>query len=63
MRDTYSELDHYMMEYEILLEQTGLPYCDYKVYDSKKSGIRPIEKFQRGIHKLLKILRAQENKL
>ena len=46
MRDTYSELDHYMMEYEILLEQTGLPYCDYKVYDSKKSGIRPIEKFQ-----------------
>ena len=42
MRDTYSELDHYMMEYEILLEQTGLPYCDYKVYDSKRSGIRPI---------------------
>ena len=32
LRESFSDLDHFMMEYESLIERTGMPYCDYKVY-------------------------------
>ena len=32
LREQENELDHYMVEYEQLIETQGMPYCDYKIY-------------------------------
>lgn len=64
VRDKYSELDHYMTEYEDYIATYGLPYCDYKLYrHSKTRKIPPMEKFRVGMHRILKIIKSSKSQV
>jgi len=47
-----------MSEYEEYIEENGLPYCDYKLHRGKDWDITPIEKFQNGINRIIRISKS-----
>ena len=63
LRESENELDHYMLEYEQLIETQGMPYCDYKIYRGKRHEIKPIEKFRLAVQRVKKIIKAQDTKI
>lgn len=58
MRLDYDELDDNMNEYEDYIQQNGLPYWDYKFHRGKDWDISPIEKFQNGINRIIRIVKS-----
>lgn len=58
MRSEYEELDDSIAEYEQYIEENGLPYCDYKLHRGQEWDISPIEKFQNGIHRIIRIVKS-----
>lgn len=58
MRQKYNDLDKRMSEYELYIEQNGLPFCDYKLYRTKNNDIKPIEKFKNGVKRIMRILNS-----
>ena len=63
LREQENELDHYMVEYEQLIETQGMPYCDYKIYWGKWNEIKPVEKFKLAVQRVKKIIKAQDTKI
>lgn len=58
MRQEYEELEDNMSEYEQYIEENGLPYCDYKLHRGSEWEITPIEKFQNGINRIIRIVKS-----
>ena len=58
MRIEYDELDDSIEEYEKYIGENGLPYCDYKFHRGKEWNISPIEKFQNGINRIIRIIKS-----
>lgn len=58
MRAEFDELDDNLSEYEEYIEENGLPYCDYKLHRGKSLDISPLEKFQNGIHRIIRIVKS-----
>lgn len=58
LRDKYEDLDKIMNEYETYLDENGLPYCDYKLYRNKHLKMRPLEKFQYGVKRIIRIVKS-----
>lgn len=54
----YDELDEKLDEYEQYIEDNGLPYCDYKLHRGSNVEEKPIEKFQNGIHRIIRIVKS-----
>ena len=58
MRGEYEELDDNLFEYEEYINENGLPYWDYKLQRGKDWNISPIEKFQNGINRIIRIVKS-----
>lgn len=61
MREQVEDLDYNMIEYERYIDENGLPYCDYRIYRHGHLKLRPIEKFQVGIRRIMNILRSYKS--
>jgi hypothetical protein len=61
LRDTYEDLDKVMSEYQVYIEDNGLPYCDYKLYRTKHLNMTPLEKFQYGVKRIMRIVRSYKS--
>lgn len=57
-REKFDSLDKKLIEYEKYIEENGLPYCDYKLYRSPEDMATPIQKFQQGIKRIIRIVKA-----
>lgn len=58
LRETNSDLDKILAEYETYLDSNGLPYCDYKLYRNKHLNMTPIEKLRYGIKRIIRIVKS-----
>lgn len=58
LREKYEDLDRVMNEYETYLDDNGLPYCDYKLYRNKHLNMKPQEKLQYGIKRIIRIVKS-----
>ncbi|CAI2370632.1 unnamed protein product [Moneuplotes crassus] len=61
MREQVEDLDYNMTEYEQYIDENGLPYCDYRIYRHGHLKLRPIQKFQVGIRRIINILRSYKS--
>jgi hypothetical protein len=58
MRMDFEEINDNLTEYEKYIDENGLPYCDYKMHRGKDWEISPIEKFQHGINRIIRIVKS-----
>lgn len=61
MREHIEDLDYNMEDYEKYIENNGLPYCDYRIYRHGHLMLKPIQKFQYGIRRIINILRSYKS--
>ena len=61
MRGIYDELDENISDWEKYIKENGLPYCDFQFNQSKEFDLSPIEKFQNGINRLIRILKSYKS--
>ncbi|CAI2362152.1 unnamed protein product [Moneuplotes crassus] len=61
MRLVYEELDDSMCELEDYIENYQLPYCDYKLQRGKDWDLKPIQKFQNGINRIIRIVKSYQS--
>jgi hypothetical protein len=54
----FEEINDNLTEYEKYIDENGLPYCDYKMHRGKDWEISPIEKFQHGINRIIRIVKS-----
>ena len=60
-RDKFDSMNIALTEYENYIEDNGLPYCDYKMYRTRNTTIKPIQKFQYGIHRIMRIVKSYQS--
>ncbi|CAI2361263.1 unnamed protein product [Moneuplotes crassus] len=61
LRVIFEELDDNMCEYEDYIENHQLPYCDYKLHRGIDWDITPIQKFQNGINRIIRIVKSYKS--
>lgn len=61
VREKFSDLDAKMAEYEKYVEENGLPYWDYRIFRSSHLKLKPIQKFQYGVRRIVSILASYKN--
>ena len=61
LRMKHMELDDKLTEYEEYIDVNGLPYCDYRFFRSHHLSLKPLQKFQCGIRRIISILGSYKN--
>jgi hypothetical protein len=55
------ELDDNLDEYELYINENGVPSCDYKLHRGSNLELKPIQKFQNGINRIIRILKSYKS--
>lgn len=58
----YDDLDNNLMDYHEFLEESGIPYCDFKIYRMKSKNLDAMEKFKYGVRRIIRILESYKGK-
>ena len=64
LREQYNELDTQLWKYEDYIDTYGIPYWDYHIFRETDEVATPLLKFQQGILRIIRIIKAyRTNKL
>ncbi|CAI2376015.1 unnamed protein product [Moneuplotes crassus] len=58
LREQYEELDLNLEKHEDYIEEYGIPYCDFHIYRETDDVATPLLKFQQGILRIIRIIKA-----
>ena len=58
LREKHKSLDANLEKYEHYIDANGLPYCDYHLHRETDAYATPLQKFQQGIWRIIRITKA-----